>query len=328
MTVRNISVLMLLALVLVSCGSSGGSKGKKVKGRSQSAPYELLVVADKEWLQTETGQSLLEVVEGPIDGLPQYESQFRCIKINPAGFNNTFRVYRNIVVAEVSRKYKEAEVRVDGDVYCQPQVMVYLTAPDNDSFVQLMQTHREQILDILNEQEFGRERGLLKKKYSRVVLNQARQQFGAVFYAPQDIDKVKAGKDFFWASASKQDFKLNVCMYSVPLRDLSLDEFVAVRDSVMKINIPGDREDQWMETDSRTVTFRLHPTEDNKSVRIEVRGLWDMRHDAMGGPFISYLMADEKNSRLLVAEGFVFAPEEKKRAIIRELEAALQTIDF
>ena len=46
----------------------------------------------------------------------------------------------------------------------------------------------------------------------------------------------------------------------------------------------------------------------------------------MGGPFVCYVYMDEKNDRLLVAEGFVFAPEEKKRAVIRQLEAALQTI--
>jgi len=328
MTIRSISLSLFLLLLLASCGSSGGSKSKKIKGKSQSAPYELLVIADKQWLQTESGQSLMELVEGPIQGLPQYETHFRCIKINPAGFNKTFRVYRNIVMAEVSRKYKEPGVRIEKDVYCQPQVVMYLTAPDNESFVQMIKSHGEQILDILNAQEFDRERGLLKKKYSRVVHNQAKKQFGIDFYAPQDIDKVKIGKDFFWASSSKQDFKLNVCMYCLPLRDLSLDDFIVVRDSIMRINIPGDREDQWMETDSRTVTFRQHTSENGKGVRVEVRGLWDMRHDAMGGPFVSYLMADEKHNRLLIAEGFVFAPEEKKRAMIRELEAALQTIVF
>ena len=53
-----------------------------------------------------------------------------------------------------------------------------------------------------------------------------------------------------------------------------------------------------------------------------------MRNDAMGGPFVCYVYPDEKNNRLLVAEGFVFSPEEKKRALVRGLEAALQTFTF
>ena len=143
---------------------------------------------------------------------------------------------------------------------------------------------------------------------------------------PQDIDDVKAGKDFFWASSIKQEFKLNICMYSLPLRNLSLDEFVAARDSVMKINIPGGKEGQWMETDGRTVSYSVGQMPDGQRNVVQVRGLWDMRGDAMGGPFVAYLLEDAQNDRMLVAEGFVFAPDEKKRPLIRELEAALQTI--
>jgi len=101
---------------------------------------------------------------------------------------------------------------------------------------------------------------------------------------------------------------------------------VELRDSVMKLNIPGGRDDQWMETDPRTVVAEQVAFE-GKSVPV-VRGLWDMRNDAMGGPFVCYLHTDTLRNRLLVAEGFVFAPEEKKRPIIRQLEAALQTLVF
>lgn len=323
-----VAVIAMMGVCLCSCGGSGKSGKGAVKGRSQGAPYELLVVADKEWLKSGAGQTLMDVVEGPIEGLPQYEPQFRCTKINRSGFNSTFKVYRNIVIVEVNRKYAEAEMRIARDEYCRPQLIVYLTAPDDEAFAGMMQTRQEQLLDLFNEQELSRERALLKKKYSQVVKKQAERQFGVVFLAPQDIDEVKEGQNFFWASASKQDFKLNVCMYRLPLRDLSLDDFVAARDSVMKTNIPGGREDQWMETDSRTVSFRQRPTADGKSLITVVRGLWDMRNDAMGGPFVAYLMTDEKTKSLLVAEGFAFAPNEKKRPLIRELEAALQTVSF
>ena len=319
---------VLLILTICACGSSADKPEKtKAKGKSQSAPYELLVVADKEWLKTEAGQSLMDVVEGPIEGLPQYESCFRCTKINRSGLNGTFKVYRNIVIADVSRKYNEAEIRASRDEYCRPQLVVYLTAPDDEAFYKMMKERGEQLLDLFNAMEFERERGVLMKKYSRAVMRQAEKQFEAKFYAPQDIDEVKEGKDFFWASAGKQDFKLNVCMYSLPLYDMNLGEYVAARDSLMRINIPGGKEGQWMETDARTVTYRVRTAADGTQI-VVVRGLWDMHGDAMGGPFVAYLMADTKNNRMLVAEGFAFAPNEKKRPLIRELEAALQTISF
>ena len=150
--------------------------------------------------------------------------------------------------------------------------------------------------------------------------------FGVSVNVPVEIDDMKDGENFLWASASKQDFKQNVCLYTIPMEDLTEERWVEVRDSVMKVNIPGEREDQWMETDSRTVSVRLMKV-DGKEVLV-MRGLWDMRNDAMGGPFVCYAYPDIVRDRLLIAEGFVFAPDKKKRPIIRQLEAALQTVFF
>jgi hypothetical protein len=341
-------LLFFLSLTLALFSCSPKEKKKGVTASVQSAPYELLVVANKEWLGTTAGKSLMDVVESDIEGLPQREPCFRPTKINSTNFDGVFKMYGNIIIADIGSKYKQAEMRMSHDLYCRPQLIVFLTAPNDQAFTELIAKRHNQILEMFNNQEFERERGVLKKKHSGIVSQQAQRQFGIDIYAPSDIDQVKTGKDFFWASANKQDFRLNICIYTLPLRQLTLDDFVAVRDSVMKINIPGGHEHQWMETDSRTVswTFRQNtpspsggeaaqttlPIEGEMSEGqrgiLVVRGLWDMRNDAMGGPFVSYIQADEQNQRLLVTEGFVFAPNEKKRPLIRELEAALQTVKF
>lgn len=329
MNIKNTRIIIsaICMLLLLCACSSGTEKGKKkVMGKAQSAPYELLVVADKEWLKTPAGVALMDVVQAPIDGLPQYESHFRVTSINPAAMNATFKTYAMIVSAEVSPKHKEPLFEVAKDVYCRNQLMIKVSAPDDATLIQYLNDYRDAMLAMLDEHEFARERDLLSRNYSGQVEMQGHQMFAVRMKAPRDIDDVKVGKKFFWASASKQEFKLNICMYSLPLQELSIEEFVAKRDSVMQINIPGGREDQWMETDARSVTCSEVSFRDKKV--LAVRGLWDMKNDAMGGPFVSYLYPDEKCNRIIVAEAFVFAPNEKKRPLIRELEAALQTLEM
>ena len=51
-----------------------------------------------------------------------------------------------------------------------------------------------------------------------------------------------------------------------------------------------------------------------------------MKGDCMGGPFVSFSRVDEENNRVIVAEGFVYAPEKMKRGLIRRLEGALYTL--
>lgn len=321
-----IYIMCVCGGLLAACTSEKSGSKKAVTAKVQSAPYELLVVADKDWLKTEAGQTLVQTVEAPIEGLPQMEPNFRVTYINPFAFSGTFKTYANIVVAEVDKKHKEPALLMQRNVYAQPQVVLYLYAPDNAAIVQCVEKNRAAILSMLNENEFARERKLLAKHHSGVVMTQAKKQFGVSMQAPRDIDDLKTGKDFLWASASKQEFRLNVCLYALPMQDMTTERFVQLRDSVMKLNIPGGRDDQWMETDPRTVVAEQVAFE-GKSVPV-VRGLWDMRNDAMGGPFVCYLHTDTLRNRLLVAEGFVFAPEEKKRPIIRQLEAALQTLVF
>lgn len=310
----------MCVMLVVSCASE--TKKGKVNGKVQSAPFELLVVANKDWLKTETGQKLVEVVEAPIIGLPQREGNFRVTYINPEAFKGVFKFYANILFVGVDMKHKESRMTLERDMYARPQVVEGLYAPTDRAFVELLEAHQKDILKAFNENEFARERRLLEKNYNGAVLAQVQKQFGVGIKVPQDVDDMKVGKNFLWASASKKDFRQNVCIYTLPLSEgLSPED---VRDSVMKVNIPGDREDQWMETDRRTVSM----DDITRSDLIVIRGLWDMRNDAMGGPFVSYFYADTIRNRLLVVEGFVFAPDKKKRPIIRQLEAALQTLTF
>lgn len=316
--------MLALMLLVSACSSEKKEEGKGVTAKAQSAPYELLVVADKEWLKTTAGQSLMVVVESPVEVLPQVEPCFRVTTVDHRRFDGVFKFYSNIVVADIGKKYAKAEVRRSVNLYARPQTVLYVCAPDNESFMALMKENASYILNEFNENEFARERSLLKKEYSGVVAKNAQKMFGAGLCAPKDIDDVKPGKDFVWCADSKREFRQNVCLYTLPLRDMTLDMMVAARDSVMQVNIPGEREGQWVETDPRSV---LPDASLCGSVPVAVmRGLWRMRHGAMGGPFVSYYMPDTVHNRILVAEGFVFAPDEKKKPIMRQLEAALQTL--
>lgn len=71
------------------------------------------------------------------------------------------------------------------------------------------------------------------------------------------------------------------------------------------------------------------------------RGLWEMKGDAMGGPYVMHCIhkqqsqaADSKAKQLSSSQqgynlyiiGFVYAPEMKKKILIKQLEAAISTI--
>lgn len=314
-------------LLLMSCGDS---KKTKTAGseNTASAKWELLLVTNKEWLKTNDGETLRNLVNREIPSLPQVEPMFRVTTINHSALEGTFKAYANILVVEFGNKFAETKVTRARDVYARGQNVVSVQAPNSTSLNDLLEREGDRILDLLVNEELTRLVSYVKKHHSGIVMQNASKMFGCEFFAPKDINSIKKGKDFFWASEEGQhENHLNVCMYSYPYTavDTFTPEFFRQkRDSVLGVNIEGVGEDEHMSTSSYAFVQRNIDL-DGMFVQ-ETRGLWEMTNAPMGGPFISYTMIDTINNRVLTAEGFVYAPEKKKRDFIRLLEASLKTI--
>jgi hypothetical protein len=91
-------------------------------------------------------------------------------------------------------------------------------------------------------------------------------------------------------------------------------------------NIPGELPGSKMSTNHEFISVK-DMTVQGHYVQ-ECRGLWEMTIDAMGGPYVSHSQVDTINNKVIVVEGFVYAPDKMKRSMIRRLEAALYTLQL
>ena len=60
----------------------------------------------------------------------------------------------------------------------------------------------------------------------------------------------------------------------------------------------------------------------NKYVK-QVQGCWRMENDKMGGPFISYSWLNSEKTKIITAQGYVYAPNFEKSKYLREIEAVI-----
>lgn len=58
--------------------------------------------------------------------------------------------------------------------------------------------------------------------------------------------------------------------------------------------------------------------------RVELRGLWEMKNDMMGGPFVMHAIVDGENKNVVVAEAFVYNPSGNN--LMLHAESALYTL--
>ena len=66
----------------------------------------------------------------------------------------------------------------------------------------------------------------------------------------------------------------------------------------------------------------------NDNYIAEMRGLWKLVGDYMGGPFISISTVDEKRNRIITIDGYVYAPKFNKRNYLRQVEAILYSLEI
>ena len=328
----NLLSMALMALVLFSCGGNGKKGGKSLfTPVSSGRPYEMLVVIDKGMWERPAGRALFDVLDSDVPGLPQPERSFRISQIIPSKFDRGFRIFRNIIDVDIQSIYTQPKLKYSRDSYASPQMIMTIQAPDEQSFEEFVAKNRQVIVDFFTKAEMNRQINLLKEKYSPVVAAKVGSIFGCDVRIPAELERYKEGKDFLWASSDNNstNTSLNFVIYSYPYTDkntFTKDYFVHKRDSVMKINIPGAREGQYIQTDADYVDVKDFAVKGEYA--FEARGLWYMENDMMGGPFVSHARVDRPNGRVVVVEGFVFAPEKKKRDLMRKLEAALYTLNL
>ena len=66
----------------------------------------------------------------------------------------------------------------------------------------------------------------------------------------------------------------------------------------------------------------------NNKYVFTVRGLWRVENDKMGGPFISVSTLSKDQQNIITIEGYVYAPNFKKRALLKELEAVIHSFEL
>jgi hypothetical protein len=245
--------------------------------------------------------------------------------IDTTRFNQTTRLARCIVIVTVNPAvFTSTRIRYEKNVWARPQLVVYVNTPSASQLSQYMAKAGHRLTSLLTRAEINTAMSTLRAGSNRKAESSIRRMFGWDMLIPAEMKAGKTGRNFIWLSDNRPDRMRNICVYSYSGTTLDAHRALAARDSVMRLNIPGELDGMYMQTTPGSVTAGL-TTEDGRTVMIS-RGLWEMRNDAMGGPFVSLSTVDSVNSRIIVAEAFVYAPGTNKRNLIRSAEAALYTL--
>ena len=320
-----IHTLVLLASFIVLATSCNKKTNTFIA--AAGSPGEMLLVMDGDWLKGSEGESVKEMLQAEVPGLPQVEHWMRVQTVAEADFGDFLRNTRNILIVKANEDtYTHNSVKYSYNEWAQGQLLIVVQTPNADSLKALVANDGDKIRYLLLRHELFRYAEVWSSEFSSKADEYCQEVLGCHVNMPQDMLSYKKGKDFLWMSNNSDNKRSDMVVYSLPYRgkeDLSLEVMLARRDSVLGRNIPGATPDSKMTTIPEGLTHQYLQMPDG-SYRGVLRGLWETTGtSAMAGPFIMHAIARPDEGKVYYIEGFVYYPNENKRDLVRRLEAAL-----
>ena len=280
---------------------------------------------EKEW-ESRLGENTRNIVGDIYQGLPIDEPNFKFFNISPKQFNGFSRHSRNILYFQKDTTNK---FRIYKNLYSKPQLFFLIQGEDEDILINNLIENKPLIINTIKEGERKEKIRRIKKSPSKSNVLRKKMRINLVY--PSVYKKVKDTFNFIWLEKQILKGTLNIISYRLPLTTISntpkLKDVIRIRDSIGKINIPGRLEGTHMitEKDYRPYFYKLNM---GGKIIYETKGMWEVKNDFMGGPFINYILKDKKSNEWVIVEGFAFAPSVSKRDYMFELNSILSTISI
>ena len=321
-----LATLIAVTSVISSCQCSSSKEGKNdYKPSITGDAGEVLIVLNKQLWESELGTTLREVLGGEYPYLPQREAYFRLYNTSDKDFSGNFTIFRNIVKVNISPDCKENEISIRKDVWARPQCVISIKGESAAQVKTYILENRELLLNTIEQAERDRLIAGYKKYEDPKIREAVTKNIGGSPYFPKGFTIKKNTPDFMWVSQENTYVNQGILIFKVPYTDKSqLDEknIISQLRDLWQANVPGMRENSYM-----TFNELIEPGIKNISYKgetmVEVRGLWEVANDFMGGPMICHVFPDLEKKSLIFVNGFVYAPKYDKRKYLRNVESII-----
>ena len=324
------AIALVFACILASCSEEARTRKKD---RSNGGTAEIMVVVqnDDQW-KGRIGDSLRQFFMADQYGLPQPEARNELKHIMAAGFSDLFKKQKCILEVEIDPSLEKAVAVTTENFWAAPQRYVKISAPNITTWVELFDEQKEIYQDWFDQVERERILNVFRTTKDEEIEAEIAKKFGFTLTLPQGFYMAKNEPDFMWLRKELERSSADIVIYQIPYRDTLQFEpqsLVAMRNMMEGQYIPGPSEDSYMGTETEfmpplVTTASKFPAGYAK----EMRGMWKVENNFMGGPFVSYTFADNRTGQLVTVEGFYYEPNQKKRNALLQLESIAYSLKF
>lgn len=323
--IKNPTIFIVALLGLLACNPSDEEVLPGITGRAG----ELVIVVDNKYWNATTGDQIINLVAKDVMGLPQSEPLFDPVQVDPSNFSSIFKTHRNIFFIDIDPSKKEA-LEVRKDAWATPQIVVNLTAKDTARVRAILEAKGQKIVQHFLDKEKERNMDSYIRQKDNLLTDMVFDKFGIKMSIPKAYTVAREEDNFMWIRQETGDLSMGLLITTFEYTDtatFTTSYLADRRDEMTKEYIPGPEDGTYM------VTYREYPITFEKALlngkyAAKIYGLWNVEGDFMGGPFINYSFVDPSGNKVVMIDGFIFAPKLDKRNLVRQLDAIISTTTY
>lgn len=348
------STICLSVLLVLFSSCEEIRKNTSSKKNSQGAYGEVVLVMDSVQWESELGYALKTTFQKPFPGLPQAEAYFTLRHIKPSLFDGLLKYQSTIIYVTTLDNSSRANKRIQSyfsekslekikdddsqfiytrkDEFAKNQLVLHLYGRSDEELIKNIKKNEQSLIDLIDSHERNRiQIELYKGKEEKELTKYLKKKYNYALRVPFGYDLAVDKDTFIWMSQLGNDLFRNLLIARknyTSENDFNKESIVEWRNSLGKNHLFGSGERDtvsYMLTDEKYLPVISKKVDFKGKFAIECRGLWKLKNNTRGGPFLSYTFVDESSNMMYYIEGFLYAPNKIKRHIMRELEAVLYT---
>lgn len=342
-----ILAVLVLGLLVSSCGDL--TKAPDFKPSSGGGVDEIMVVADDSIWKNHLEEPVTDWLNKDFEMLPNYEPAYKFGFVNYEALKGLIKQHRNLIIfADLTDNSKITKLvtevlgedytakalndanfsyAVKRNVWSEPQIVFFIFANSPGQLVSNITQKGDVILDTLSRHEVTEKYspGLYLPHYNIELTKKVKQSLDIDLKMPPEYFLALEKPNFLWFRWEPSEASNNLFVFTEALPStIDPQRPIALRDSLGKAYVQTKLDSAYMVSDT-TFGYKQRMITVNGYEILETRGLWQMEHDFMGGPFLNYYILDKANNRAVMLDGFVFSPKGHKKMRIRFMEALFAT---
>ena len=346
-----IILVTLIGFLLASCASDMNQR-KRAKPSAFGPLNSITVIADQEdWEKIK--DTLNFYFEAPYPLLPQPEPQFDLRHFTPANLvasnarrklrtyliiadqqdtsSSTLKIIKNDVKTYSDYNGENGySVKLARDKWAQNQLLVYLYG---NQLSEVKTAIAERYQAIINQiREFERS-ALDKRTYitgeNKTLARQIEDTLGVALRLPEQMQLAKLSDSMGWIRLETPKASSSMIITRQAYKNqeqLSKKGLIDYRNAMTKVHVQGEKPGTYVVVNDEDLEVLYGSVKINGQSGYEIRGIWEMKGDFLGGPFVTYAVLGPNLDSLYIIDIFVYAPGEDKRELLQTLEHIVSTM--